>query len=333
MKSSESRGGAGSAQRRFEAELAAASKSDATVLFAGEGGTGKTRAARLLHELGARGRGPFVLSHLSSLSPTLIESELFGHDAGAFTGAARARPGAFRRAHLGTIVLDDVDLLPGPLQVKLLRVLQERVVEPVGSDLPVPVDVRVVATTNADLPRLVRAGRFREDLWFRIAVVVVQVPPLRARLDELPELVRACLATRATRIGVAARRIEADAVERLARHAWPGNVRELENALERVCALGVPGSKVEPAEFDFLSEGLQGEERRIAKLAIAAGVSSSDLELAMIEEALEQQRGNVSAAARSVGLTRRAFEYRLERASGEGEGGGGRDDEARTEES
>jgi two-component system response regulator PilR (NtrC family) len=330
MKSPESRGGAGGAQRRFEAELAAAAKSDATVLLVGEGGTGKTRAARLLHELGARGRAPLVLTHLSSLSPTLIESELFGHEAGAFTGAARSRPGAFRRANCGTIVLDDVDLLPAPLQVKLLRVLQERVVEPVGADVPVPIDVRVVATTNADLPRLVQAGRFREDLWFRIAVVVVQVPPLRARLDELPELVRACLATRAARIGVAARRVEGEALERLARHPWPGNVRELENALERVCALGTPGTAVAPQEFDFLGEGLQGEERRIAKLAIAAGVSSSDLELAMIQEALEQQRGNVSAAARSVGLTRRAFEYRLERANGDG--AGERVDPARPEE-
>ncbi|QDU84609.1 Transcriptional regulatory protein ZraR [Planctomycetes bacterium Pla163] len=306
-----------SAQAEFQQQLERAAGSDATVLFTGESGSGKTRAAAALHGLGARRGGPFVGVHLGSLTPSLIESELFGHVRGAFTDAVRDRTGAFRRAQGGTLVLDDVDLLPLELQVKLLRTVQERVVEPVGSEAAEPIDVRLCATTNADLRQLVRSGRFREDLYFRLAVVVVHVPPLRARPDELPELVTGAVQRRAARAKVAPRTLTPAALERLAAHPWPGNVRELENALERVCALGPAGRPIEASEFDFLTEGLVGEERRIAREAIASGVSSADLEVAMIEEALEQQRGNVSAAARAVGLTRRALEYRLERAQKE----------------
>jgi two-component system, NtrC family, response regulator PilR len=306
-----------SAQEEFQEQLERAAGSDATVLFTGESGSGKTRAAAALHGLGTRRAGPFVGVHLGSVTPSLIESELFGHVRGAFTDAVRDRLGAFRRAQGGTLVLDDVDLLPLELQVKLLRTVQERVVEPVGSEAAEPIDVRLCATTNADLRHLVRSGRFREDLYFRLAVVVVHVPPLRARTGELPQLVVGAMQRRAARANVAPRAVTSAALERLAQHSWPGNVRELENALERVCTLGEAGAPVQAAEFDFLAEGLVGEERRIAREAIASGVSSADLEVAMIEEALEQQRGNVSAAARAVGLTRRALEYRLERAQKE----------------
>lgn len=305
------------AQEEFEQQLERASSSDATVLFTGESGSGKTRAAATLHGLGARRDGPFVGVHLGSVTPSLIESELFGHVRGAFTDAVRDRVGAFARAEGGTLVLDDVDLLPLELQVKLLRAVQERVVEPVGSESATPIDVRLCATTNADLRDLVRRGRFREDLYYRLAVLVVHVPPLRARLDELPDLVAGAMERRARRAKVAPRMLGPNALERLAEHPWPGNVRELENALERVCALGEADVPIEAAELEFLGEGLVGEERRIAREALAVGVSSADLEVAMIEEALEQQRGNVSAAARAVGLTRRALEYRLERAQKE----------------
>ncbi|MEZ5978280.1 MAG: sigma-54 dependent transcriptional regulator [Planctomycetota bacterium] len=303
-----------SVQRDFLDALARAAASDATVLLRGEPGTGKTRAARRLHAESARGGGPLVAIHLGSLSPTLIESELFGHVKGAFTGAVRDRAGAFRRAEGGTLVLDDVHLLPVALQTKLLRALQERTVEPVGAETPVPIDVRVCATTTADLARAVREGRFRDDLFYRLAVVVLDLPPLRARPEDLPELVHHTLQRVAVRLGRAPRTADDAVLERLARHAWPGNVRELENAMERVSALGDPGAPVDVAELAFLDEAVAGEERRIAKLALSAGVGVRDLEVAMLEEALEQQRGNVSAAARQVGVTRRAFEYRLARA-------------------
>jgi len=316
----EGRPGSG-ARAAFEAGLARAARADATVLLVGESGVGKTRAAARLHAAGPRADGPFVAVHLGSISPTLIESELFGHVRGAFTDARADRAGAFRRAEGGTLVLDDVDLLPAPLQVKLLRAVQEREVEPVGGEGPVAFDVRLVATTNADLAALVRAGSFRQDLFFRLAVVVLEVPPLRARTDELPELAAACLAQRAARAKVPARPLSGAALERLAAHPWPGNVRELENALERVCVLGPtdPGAPadapIEAAEFAFLDEPLAGEARRLAREALGAGVTSEALEIAMIEEALDQHRGNASAAARAVGLTRRALEYRLERAT------------------
>jgi two-component system response regulator PilR (NtrC family) len=284
----------------------------------GESGTGKSRAARRLHELSGR-PGALVLVHLGALSPTLIESELFGHEAGAFTGAQRARLGAFRRAQGGTVVLDDVELLPRESQVKLLRVLQERVVEPLGAERSEPVDARFVATTSARLADEVAAGRLRSDLYWRLTVVAIEVPALRSRRAELPELATGLLRAVADRAQVRPRDLTPGALQRLCAHPWPGNVRELENALERALALCPGEGPLDASDFDFLSEGLLGAADRLALQALAQGIGLERFEAALLRAAWTQERGNLSAAARAVGLSRRAFEYRLQRLAGSGD--------------
>ena len=301
---------ASDAMQSFVDDLQRVAVSDATVLFSGESGAGKGVAARMLHAASKRSAGPLVQADLAGLTPTLVESTLFGHERGAFTDAHRARTGLFRRADGGSLVLDDIDLLPLEAQVKLLRVLQERVVEPLGAETPVPVDVRVIATTNADLEREIEAGRFREDLYWRLAVVTLAVPPLRARRADLPTLCEVLLERVAERSGVPLRSLGPGALEVLAEHPWPGNVRELENALERVLVLGGAGP-IAPEEFDFLAESGRGMAEEVAAAALGHGLTVEEVTLAMMERALEEQRGNVSAAARQVGLTRRAFDYRI----------------------
>jgi len=315
--------GSSEAVSRFLEELHLAGSSEATVLFTGESGSGKAAAARRLHLGGDRSAGPFVAVNLAALAPTLLEAALFGHEQGAFTDAHRARQGLFQKASGGTLVLEDVDLLPLEMQVKLLRVLQERVVEPLGADQPVPVDVRVVATTSRDLSELVHEKAFREDLFYRLAVVTLTVPPLRARRDDLGDLARHLVPGVGERAGVRPRELSPGALERLQAHPWPGNVRELENALERVLVLAANGEDGAPRpiqveELVFLSEAVRGAEEEVALQALSHGLTVDRLTRAMMERALEEQRGNVSAAARQVGLTRRAFDYRMARAHGEG---------------
>jgi len=302
--------GPSDALQEFLGALRAAARSDATVLLEGESGTGKSAATRFLHACGHRAGGAYQAVHLAATAPTLVDAARFGHEKGAFTDAHRARRGFFQRAEGGTLVLDDVDLLPPETQGKLLRALQERVVEPLGSEAPVPVDVRVAATTNADLRAAVEAGTFREDLYYRLAVVTLTVPPLRARHGDVEPLARALLQQAARRTGAPLRTLSAAALARLQAHPWPGNVRELENALERALVLGHGEGELAAEDFAFLEEGLRGQEDEIARLALAHGLSVDDLTLAMIHRALDENRGNVSAAARQVGLTRRAFEYR-----------------------
>ena len=249
---------------------------------------------------------------LAALAPTLIEAELFGHEEGAYTGATRARLGRFRRAEGGTLVLDGVDGLPPEAQGKLLRALQERKVEPLGSEFPIPVDVRVVATSTEQLSARVEAGQFREDLYYRLAVVRLEVPPLRARADELPDLVRELTASVAARLRAPVREPDEAALARLVAHPWPGNLRELENALERVTVLTeTPGAPIEAAELFFLGEAVADAAERLAREARAHGIGLDDLSRAMLEGALAEARENVSEAARRLGLSRRAFEYRM----------------------
>ncbi len=307
------------AQAQFLGQLDTVAGSEATVLLVGESGSGKSLAAKRLHEQSQRAEGPYVSVHLGALPASLIESELFGHVKGAFTDARRDRLGAFRRAEGGTLVLEDLTLLPQEFQVKLLRALQERVVEPLGGEGPVPINVRFAATTHADLLGEVESGRFREDLYYRLAVVTLEVPPLRARIPEIPGLATRLLKRIADRLGATARPLGAQAMERLTSHAWPGNVRELENALERVTALRAGGGEIEVAEFDFLEESLSGVSEELARRALSHGIGLLEFEQALLARALEESRGNVSAASRAVGLTRRAFEYRLEKSPREGE--------------
>jgi DNA-binding NtrC family response regulator len=308
--------------RGFLDALGLAAESQAAVLLWGESGSGKSAAARWIHAHSRCSSGPCVAVSLAALPESLIEAELFGHELGAFTDARRARPGRFRQAHGGTLVLEDIDLLPKPLQVKLLRVLQERVVEPLGAEAPIPVEVRVIATAGPGLAEMVRRRAFRDDLYWRLAVVALEVPPLRARSTDLPALVAALLPTAAARVGVPERAVSPAALQRLAQHGWPGNVRELENALERALVLapdraqdrrpaGDPDVPLEPADFAFLGETRAVDLDDIARAILSRGVTLAELEKVVLARALQEHRGNVSAAARQVGITRRALEYRI----------------------
>lgn len=307
------------AKAAFEHDLERVAAADVSVLFEGESGSGKNLAARSLHARSPRAEGPLVEVDLSALSPTLLEAELFGHEEGAFTGAGKARVGRFARAQGGTIVLDGIERLGEGLQVKLLRALQERVVEPLGSETSVAIDVRIVATTTGSLQERVRARRFRDDLYYRLAVVRIAVPALRERARDLPAIARGLVQNIAARANVAPREFSAEALARLTAHAWPGNLRELENALERVLVLArASGGAIEANEFEFLDESVAGVPERLAREAIAHGVTLERFETALLEAALRETRGNVTAAARCAGLTRRAFELRhARRARGE----------------
>jgi len=313
--------GNGPAVSEFLARLKRAAASDSTVLLTGESGSGKSRAAARLHRWSARARAPFVAAGLVATSSTLIEATLFGHERGAFTDAHKGRLGIFRRAHGGTVLLDDIEHLPLETQVKLLRVLQERVVEPLGAEAAVAVDVRIVATSGTPLERAVEAGKFRSDLYYRLAVLPLEVPPLRQRVEDLAALADNLITSVAARVGVPRRTLSDGALECLRSHGWPGNVRELENALERVLVLcahpGPGGNPIQAEELAFLREGTAGAADELARTALALGLSVDDVARAMMERSLREHRGNVSAAARSVGLTRRAFDYRMGRAEGE----------------
>ncbi|HIF41059.1 MAG TPA: sigma-54-dependent Fis family transcriptional regulator [Planctomycetes bacterium] len=317
-----------SAQQGFLGELERLASSPVSVLIRGEHGVGKSRAAGILHRSGERASGPLVVVDLGALAPSLMEAELFGHEEGSFTGAHRSRLGRVRRADGGTLLLDGIEDLAPEAQGKLLRVLQERVVEPLGSSEPVPVDVRIVATAGPGLDEALDRGHFREDLYFRLAVVVVHAPALRARPEDLPGLCDEIQGQIAARAGVAARALGPDSMERLLAHPWPGNVRELENALERVLVLGAESTgSVAPSEFDFLEEGLADADLRLARQILAHGIALDAMDLTLMEEALVQGRGNHSAAARALGLSRKAFNYRLRKLREEGPSDGVQDGE------
>jgi DNA-binding NtrC family response regulator len=221
---------------------------DSSVLILGETGVGKERLARAIHAEGPRGAAPFLAVNCSALPESLLESELFGHEEGAFTGATRSRRGLFELAHRGTIFLDEVGDMPLPLQAKLLRVLQEREFLPVGAEQPVRVDVRVMAATNRDLAAEVAAGRFRADLYYRLCVVGLTVPPLRERREDVPALVQSYADHFRAKLGRGASEVAPEALERLAAYDWPGNVRELINVIERAVLLG-RGARIEVADL------------------------------------------------------------------------------------
>jgi two-component system nitrogen regulation response regulator GlnG len=211
-------------------------QSDLSVLITGESGTGKELVARALHQFGKRRRGPFVAINMAAIPRDLIESELFGHERGAFTGATQRSAGRFEQADGGTLFLDEIGDMPPEAQTRLLRVLQEGEFTTVGGRTPIRVDVRIVAATHRDLPQLIRQGRFREDLFYRLNVVPIRIPPLRDRREDIPDLVRHFL-IQAENDGLPAKRFDAAALERLKSHGWPGNVRELENLVRRLAAL------------------------------------------------------------------------------------------------
>ena len=292
------------AMRRVFAILERAARSDATVLLTGETGTGKEAAAEAIHRESERRDGPLIVVECGSIPAALLESELFGHERGAFTGAIATREGAFEAANGGTIFLDEIGELAPELQPKLLRAIERREVKPVGGNQYRKVDVRVVSATNVDLETAVNQRQFRADLYYRLAVLQVRLPPLRERREDLPLLVPQLL----DQLGLAGRPeahkvLAVELGEEIARHAWPGNVRELRNYIERVVALD---ERVELASVSTASTDVDVE--RPFKEARDALVR--DFERRYVERVLARHEDNVSAAARAAGLDRLTF-YRL----------------------
>jgi two-component system response regulator AtoC len=282
-----------------------------TVLLTGESGTGKEVLARALHAQSTRRSQAFVAVNCGAIPEALLESELFGHAKGAFTGADRARRGLFVEADGGTIFLDEIGELPLPLQVKLLRVLQEEEVRPVGESKSRAVDARVIAATSRDLSREVAEGRFREDLFYRLDVVRVTVPPLRERREDIPLLVDHFLASFRASLGKSVRSVADDALAKLVAYAWPGNVRELENVIERAMIL----TNDERITLRELPENVRGDAAVVSPQARAGDYSLAAarrrFETDWIREALEAAKGNRTHAARLLGISHRALLYKL----------------------
>ncbi|MDP6763623.1 MAG: sigma-54 dependent transcriptional regulator [Planctomycetota bacterium] len=292
--------------------IARVAQSSVAVLIEGESGTGKEVIAREIHRRSAVADRPFLAVNTPALPDTLLESELFGHERGAFTGADRAREGIFAEAGGGTVFLDEVSSMSAPFQGKLLRVLQERVVRRLGGSGDVPVEFRLLAATNRDLEVAIRKGEFREDLFYRLGVVRIFVPPLRARPDDIPLLANHFLRRSAgTSLGegVEAPRISTEAMSALLGHDWPGNVRELENALQRaviVCTDGV----IEPWHLGLRSSGWEPAEAEEEDMDYSRSKQRAveEFQRQFVHRALEGARGNISRAAQSCGMTRAALQ-------------------------
>ncbi|MDX9724561.1 MAG: sigma 54-interacting transcriptional regulator [Myxococcota bacterium] len=314
------------AMREIFGLLSRVAPTPTTVLIEGESGTGKELIAEAIHQHSPRKDKPLVVFDCSAVSRELIESELFGHVKGSFTGAIGNRRGAFEQAEGGTLFLDELGELALDLQPKLLRAIEKREVRPVGGERAVPVDVRIVAATNRNLLREVEQGSFREDLYYRFAVIRVVLPPLRKRLDDIPLLSQFFLDQAAQRLGRSELQIPFSTMEKLKRYAWPGNVRELKNYVERAALL----SQDDKLETRFLladdaevkveneqSKALGGEAEEIAEMAIAEELPFKDAKQRLVEafessywsRLLERTAGNVSKAARIAGVHRKSVEY------------------------
>jgi two-component system, NtrC family, response regulator HydG len=294
------------AMRRLGVLVGRVAPRDVTVLITGESGTGKERVAEAIVRASRRAERPFIRFNCAALSPELAEAELFGHVKGAFTGAIRARPGLFGEADGGSILLDEVGELAPSAQAKLLRVLQEGEVRPVGEERSRTVDVRVLAATHRDLEELVKEGKFREDLFYRLNVVQLAIPPLRSRPEDVPVLARFFLERFAERFGVSPLHVPEGLFDRLLAHSWPGNVRELENAMEGLVALSPP----EGLDLGLLPGAARTEATEATAAPEAPGAALplkqrvEAYERGLLVEALRGARGNRSEAARRLGMSR-----------------------------
>jgi DNA-binding NtrC family response regulator len=282
---------------------------NSTVLLGGESGVGKDLIARAIHEKSRRASGPFVKINSTAIPENLLESELFGYEKGAFTGAVMSKPGKFELADKGTLFLDEIGDVPAAIQVKLLRVLQEREFERLGGTRTVKVDVRLLAATNRDLRAALEQGTFREDLYYRLNVVPIDIAPLRERKEDIPDLANLFLARFAKDSGRQLREISPAAMQVLVGHYWPGNVRELQNVIERACALAAgPELSVDDVQLDVPRHRADtGANERF----LPEGMTLDQWEDEMIREALKRAGGNKSQAARLLGLSRNALRYRL----------------------
>ena len=325
--------GRSQAMRALRELIARVARSQAPVHIAGESGTGKELVSRLIHDCGARAEGPFVPVNCGAIPSELMEGELFGHKRGSFTGAVADKRGLVQSAEGGTLFLDEVADLPLHMQVKLLRVIQEKTVRPIGEQREIPVDVRILSATHKNLGQLVSQGRFREDLYYRINVIEIRVPPLRERAEDIPDLAAAILQRLAKRTGIAAPRISATASDAMQRYSFPGNVRELENILERAIALSLSGTVEmedlqlrQPIAVVTSPESVSAVAVTAPAASIASPVTPSssgpggalgdhleNIEREAIKRALAQTRYNKTAAAKLLGMSFRALRYRIKK--------------------
>ncbi|MFO7908077.1 MAG: sigma-54-dependent transcriptional regulator [Planctomycetota bacterium] len=302
------------AMKSLRREIARVAPTEETVLITGESGTGKELVARNIHLASKRAEAPLVGFNCPALSPQLVESELFGHDRGAFTGADASRVGRFELADRGTVLLDEISEIELPLQAKLLRVLQEKTFERVGSSISRSVDTRVLATTNRDLLREVREGRFRQDLYFRLAVVPIAVPPLRKRREDIPALVRYFQRLAAERLEQSPPPIDENAMDVLVNHYWPGNVRELENIVTRACVLSGQPTITADQLRPWLIEAPRttaDDKQEVSDGIIEVGMSLQVMERRLIEATLEHYGGHRARTAKALGIGIRTLANKL----------------------
>lgn len=303
------------AMRQIYTIIGAVKANKSTVLITGESGTGKELVARTIHQKGPWADRPFVAINCGAMSETLLDSQLFGHKRGAFTGAIAEHNGVFQAANGGTLFLDEISEIPLALQVKFLRAIQEREVTPLGSSKPVKVDVRLIAASNRNLEEEVKKGTFRDDLFYRLNVVPIHLPPLRERREDIPLLIEHFIATFSTEYKVEPKKISADALEKLVSYSWPGNIRELQNVIERVFALSqsneitladlpgpIAGFEVKPVDFEEMAELPTLE----------------DMERSLIRAALRKSRGNKNEAARILAIDRQRLYRKIEKYGLEG---------------
>lgn len=285
---------------------------DSTILLSGESGTGKELLAKALHQNSLRAGKPFITVNCGALPETLAESELFGHRKGSFTGATADKAGKFETANEGTIFLDEIGDLPLTLQVKLLRVVQEREIDKIGNPRPIKVNVRMIAASNRNLRNLVEDGQFRDDLFYRLSVVTIDIPPLRERREDIPLLVQYFLQKFRTRYELPALTVSDEAMEKFSQYSWPGNVRELENVIERLVVLG----KTEVIREEDLPSELRRMESSIASIGLKLpdeGIDLEGVEKELLLRALEKHGWNQTRAAKYLNISRKTLVYRMEK--------------------
>ncbi|WP_024327972.1 sigma-54 dependent transcriptional regulator [Thioalkalivibrio sp. AKL19] len=311
--------GTSAAMRRISSLLGRLAEQASTVLITGESGTGKEAVARELHRLDpVRSDQPFVPVNCGGLTETLLEAELFGHEKGAFTGAVRARPGVFEQAHGGTLFLDEVGDMPPVMQVKLLRAIQERQIVRVGGEKPIPVELRLICATHRDLLQMVREGSFREDLYYRIHVIHLRIPPLRERPEDIPWLVRRFLEGYAREHGEPVKTLTPTAENALLRHPWPGNIRELKHAIERACIMSPgPGLQADTLFDEPGDEPAPGPDVEGARLSQYLQAC----EESYIQRALELHDGHIGNTAANLGISRKNLWERMKRLGLSADGG------------
>jgi DNA-binding NtrC family response regulator len=296
------------AMQEIYSTIARVAPTRATVLLAGESGVGKDLIARAIHFHSPRRDKPFVKINCTALPENLMESELFGYEKGAFTGAAQSKPGKFELADSGTVLLDEIGDVPASIQVKLLRVLQEREFERLGSNKTLHIDVRVIAATNQDLRAALEQGTFREDLYYRLNVVPISIPPLRARREDIPFLAEHFVKALASDNGSPVQSITHAGIQKLVDYHWPGNVRELQNVIERSLVL-CAGTTLDADDIKL--ETAPRTRAQTGDHLLPDGMTLDEYEQSIIREALQRAEGNKSQAARLLGLTRNALRYRL----------------------